>query len=96
MSNESERKMAKEIGAEPTKNSGRGMYKGDMRLDNFLIDLKEVSKSFQLDLSVWAKICTDAATYGYDTKPLLLIKFPNGVRLAVTDFYDLVENQDNG
>ena len=89
MSNKTEREEAKRIGAKPTKNSGRGINKGDMVRGYQVIDLKEVGKSFKLDMNVWSKICMDAATYSYEKVPMLVIKFANGVRLAVLDLDDL-------
>lgn len=87
----SEKKVAKEIGAKLIKNSGRGIFKSDMRINGteYVIDLKEAEKSFKLDLNVWAKVCTDAASYGYESKPLLLVKFKKGIKLAVIDWDDL-------
>ena len=50
------------FGGSAQKNSGRGKHnKGDARLHNFIVDVKEYAKSFSLSRAVWAKICTDAA-----------------------------------
>lgn len=84
----SEKAEAKRLDAKLVKNSGRGIKKGDIVKDYRVIDLKEVSKSFTVNMDVWAKICKDAATYSYDNIPMLVIKFPNGVRLAVMDLDD--------
>lgn len=84
----SEKDEAKRIGAKLVKNSGRGLKKGDFVQGYRVIDLKEVSKSFAVNMDVWAKVCKDSATYSYDNVPMLVIKFPNGVRLAIMDLDD--------
>jgi heat shock protein HspQ len=50
------------IGAVPQKNSGRGHHKGDGILGDYLVDVKEVNKSFGLTKDSWAKVCTDAVS----------------------------------
>lgn len=77
------------MGAKLVKNSGRNTFKGDMVRGYQVIDLKEVNKSFKLDMNVWSKICMDAASYSYEKVPMLVIKFSNGVRLAIVDLDDL-------
>lgn len=50
------------FGGVPQKNSGRGKHnKGDATWGKFLVDVKEYSKSFGLNMKVWAKVSTDAA-----------------------------------
>ena len=56
----SERSEGKRIGAKLHKNSGRNTKKGDASWHNFVIDFKEVGKSFTLNKDVWAKATTDA------------------------------------
>ena len=56
----SERSESKRIGAKQHKNSGRNTQKGDASWNNFVIDFKEVGKSFTLNKEVWAKATTDA------------------------------------
>ena len=56
----SERGESKRIGAKLHKNSGRNTKKGDASWNNFVIDFKEVGKSFTLNKDVWAKATTDA------------------------------------
>jgi hypothetical protein len=56
----SERSEGKRIGAKLHKNSGRNTKKGDATWQNFVIDFKEVGKSFTLNGDVWAKAVTDA------------------------------------
>lgn len=80
--------MAKEIGAKLVKNSGRGMNKGDMLLGNLVIDLKEVKKSFSVNMKVWAKVCQDASYYGWEHVPALLLSYPNGTKLMVMEYND--------
>ncbi len=70
MSEESE---LKRIGATPQKNSGRGKFaKGDGILGNFLVDVKEYNKVYQLSRSNWAKVQTDATQAG-NLDPLLKV-----------------------
>jgi hypothetical protein len=56
----SERGESSRIGAKLHKNSGRNLKKGDASWKNFVIDFKEVGKSFTLNKDVWAKATTDA------------------------------------
>lgn len=56
----SERGESKRIGAKQHKNSGRQTKKGDASWKNFVIDFKEVSRSFTVNEKVWAKATTDA------------------------------------
>jgi outer membrane phospholipase A len=56
----SERGESKRIGAKLHKNSGRNTKKGDASWQNFVIDFKEVSRSFTINEKVWAKATTDA------------------------------------
>jgi len=81
----SEKDIAKKIGADLIKNSGRGSIKGDMKWKNFIIDAKE-GKSLQLNESVWGKICADTLTHGSDKDPMILRELPSGVKLAVIEF----------
>jgi hypothetical protein len=47
---------SKRIGAKLHKNSGRNTKKGDATWENFVVDFKEVGKSFTLNKDVWAKL----------------------------------------
>lgn len=71
----SEAQELKRFGAVPQPNSGRGKNnKGDGILDGkWIVDVKEASKSFTLNKSVWAKVCTDASKS--NKEPLLLAVF---------------------
>ena len=60
------------MGAAPVKNSGRGLQKGDGTWGEFLVDVKEYSKSFSISRAVWAKISTDAVKNG-NRQPLLAL-----------------------
>lgn len=62
----SERGESKRIGAKQHKNSGRNTQKGDATWNNFVVDFKEVGKSFNLNAEVWAKATTDAIRNGKD------------------------------
>jgi hypothetical protein len=73
LSNKSEREELRRAGARPHKNSGRGLVKGDGSNSMFVIDVKEASKSFTLNESVWSKICTDAYKVDPYKHPQLLV-----------------------
>lgn len=64
---------AQRDGAKPTKNSGRGIQKGDAQLDNFTVDYKFTGKSFTLNRAVWAKVCEDAKSNNYSDPTLKVI-----------------------
>lgn len=81
----SEQKIAKLIGAKLVKNSGRGMYKGDMLWKDFVVDTKE-GKSFTLNEETWAKICSDARSHGISMEPMLLRVLDNGAMIACIPF----------
>jgi hypothetical protein len=74
----SEQGEIKKIKAVAHKNSGRGNKKGDATWGNFIIDIKEASKSFTLNEKVWAKITTDAIRSGIDKSPALVIVLGSG------------------
>jgi hypothetical protein len=80
----SERSESKRIGAKQHKNSGRNMQKGDASWKDFVIDFKEVGKSFTLNKDVWAKATTDAIKNKKD--PAIFVVIGDGdskVRLAI-------------
>lgn len=94
-----ERGEIKRDGAKAQKNSGRGQYqKGDARWKNFVVDYKEYSKSFSINKSSWAKICTDTFKVSRDCFPVLKVILGDGgekTRLAVIEWAlleDLVES----
>jgi hypothetical protein len=69
----SERSEGKRIGARLHKNSGRNTKKGDASWFNFVIDFKEVGKSFTLNKDVWAKATTDALKSNADPAIVVVI-----------------------
>tara|TARA_B110000977_G_scaffold147885_1_gene187502 strand:+ start:3147 stop:3479 length:333 start_codon:yes stop_codon:yes gene_type:complete len=69
----SERSESKRIGAKLIKNSGRGQKKGDASWHNFIVDFKEVGKSFTLNKDVWAKATTDALKSNKDPAIVVVI-----------------------
>lgn len=82
----SEKSESKRLGAKQHKNSGRGTHKGDASWENFTVDFKEVSKSFTLNKSVWAKASTDAIKNGNDPAIIVVIGDPGvKTRLAVIE-----------
>lgn len=99
----SERSEIKRDGARAQKNSGRGKYqKGDAVMEPFLVDYKEVSKSFAINKDVWAKICTDTFKVSRELYPCLKLIIGDGndkVRLAVIEWsylQELIDGQEDG
>jgi hypothetical protein len=82
----SEKSESKRLGAKQHKNSGRNTQKGDASWENFVIDFKEVGKSFTLNKDVWAKATTDAIKNGKD--PAIVVVIGEGspkTRLAIIE-----------
>ena len=69
----SERSESKRIGAKQHKNSGRNTKKGDATWNNFVVDFKEVGKSFTINKDVWAKAVTDAMKSNADPAIVVVI-----------------------
>jgi len=93
-----ERSEAKRMGAKTTKNSGRGMVKGDGRWRNFLVDWKFAKKSFTLNKDVWSKVVTDTLKSDREKNPALIIVLGEGndiVRLAIIEQEVLEQLDDN-
>ena len=96
----SERSEAKRIGASLHKNSGRNNKKGDATWNNYIVDIKEYSKSFSLNQDVWAKVVTDALKVDKSKSPALIVVLGEGsrkTRLAVVELSELerlVENDN--
>jgi hypothetical protein len=96
----SERSEAKRIGANLHKNSGRNNRKGDATWKNYIIDIKEYSKSFSLTQDVWAKVVTDALKVDKSKSPALIVVLGEGsrkTRLAVVELSELerlIENDN--
>jgi outer membrane phospholipase A len=82
----SERSESKRIGAKQHKNSGRNQQKGDASWNSFVIDFKEVGKSFTLNKDVWAKATTDALKNGKDPA-IVVVLGDSGIktRLAIIE-----------
>ena len=91
MSNKTERDILLRHGIKPHKNSGRGMIKGDGSDERFVWDVKEASKSFALNESVWSKICTDAYKVDPYKAPALLVVLGGTTELAVVEVSVLKE-----
>ncbi len=91
----SERSESKRIGAKQHKNSGRNTTKGDASWNNFVIDFKEVGKSFTLNKEVWAKAVTDAIKKNADPAIVVILGTGNTkVRLAIIEM-DMLEQLVN-
>jgi outer membrane phospholipase A len=87
----SEKSESKRIGATQHKNSGRNTTKGDASWNNFVIDFKEVSKSFTLNKEVWAKAVTDAIKKNMDPAIVVVLgEGNNKTRLAIIEM-DILE-----
>ncbi len=81
-----ERSESKRIGAKQHKNSGRNTQKGDASWGQFVVDFKEVGKSFAINKEVWAKATTDAIRNGKDPAIVVVLGEGNSkVRLAVIE-----------
>jgi hypothetical protein len=81
-----EKSESKRLGAKQHKNSGRNTQKGDASWENFVIDFKEVGKSFTLNKDVWAKATIDAIKNGKD--PAIVVVIGEGspkTRLAIIE-----------
>ena len=94
----SERSESKRIGAKQHKNSGRNNTKGDASWKNFVIDFKEVGKSFTLNKDVWAKAVTDAIKNNNDPAICIILGEGNAkVRLMLTEFelIDQITGENN-
>ena len=81
----SEQSESKRIGAKQHKNSGRNTKKGDATWKNFVVDFKEVGKSFTLNKDVWAKAVTDALRSNADPAIVVVIGETQKTRLAVIE-----------
>ena len=81
-----EKSESKRLGAKQHKNSGRNTVKGDASWKNFVVDFKEVGKSFTLNIDVCAKATTDAIKNGKDPAVVVVIGEGNSkVRLAIIE-----------
>lgn len=81
----SEQSESKRIGAKQHKNSGRNTKKGDATWKNFVVDFKEVGKSFTLNKNVWAKAVTDALKSNADPAIVVVLGETQKTRLAVIE-----------
>lgn len=84
----SEKNEIKRMNAKSHKNSGRGNKKGDATWNDFIIDIKEASKSFTINQKVWAKVTTDAIKSGINKSPALIVVLGDGskkTRLMVAE-----------
>jgi hypothetical protein len=85
----SERGELKRIGAKQHKNSGRGMVKADGSNEDFVIDVKEYSKSFSINQDNWAKIVMDTMSVDRKKSPAIMLVLGKGrqkVRLAIIEW----------
>jgi hypothetical protein len=94
----SEKSEGKRIGATLHKNSGRNQKKGDATWHNFVIDFKEVGRSFTLNKDVWAKATTDALKSNADPA-IVVVLGESGIktRLAIIEMgllEQLLEERD--
>ena len=80
-----EQSESRRIGAKQHKNSGRNTKKGDASWHNFVVDFKEVGKSFTLNKDVWAKAVTDALRSNADPAIVVVLGQTQKTRLAVIE-----------
>jgi len=95
----SERSELKRAGLKAHKNSGRGMVKADGSDDEFVVDVKEYSKSFSITQDNWAKIVTDTMKVNRAKNPALMLVIGEGnkkIRLAVIEWNVFEELRNNG
>lgn len=95
----SERGESKRLGAKLHKNSGRNTKKGDASWYNFVVDFKEVGKSFTLNKDVWSKATTDALKSNKDPA-IVVVLGETGIktRLAIIEvalLEQLLEERDS-
>jgi hypothetical protein len=94
----SERGEAKRINAQLHKNSGRNQKKADATWNEFVLDIKEYSKSFSISQDVWAKIVTDQMKVDKNKSPALILVLGEGnkkIRLAVIELSELERLVEN-
>lgn len=85
----SERGELKRIGAKQHRNSGRGSVKADGSLDDFVVDVKEYSKSYSVSQDSWSKIVSDTMRVDRKKNPALMVVLGEGnkkVRLAIIEW----------
>lgn len=85
----SEKQELKRIGAKQHVNSGRGPVKADGSLDDFVVDVKEYSKSYSVSQDSWAKIVSDTMRVDRKKNPALMVVLGEGnkkVRLAIIEW----------
>ena len=85
----SERGELKRIGAKAHANSGRGPVKADGSLDDFVVDVKEYSKSYSVSQDSWAKIVSDTMKVDRKKNPAIMVVLGKGnkkVRLAIIEW----------
>lgn len=95
----SEKAELKRAGLKAHKNSGRGAVKADGSDENFVVDVKEYSKSFAINQDNWAKIVTDTLRVDRSKNPALMLVIGEGnkkVRLAVIEWEVFEELRKNG
>ena len=97
----SEKGELKRIGAKQHINSGRGPVKADGSLDDFVVDVKEYSKSYSVSQDSWAKIVSDTMKVDRKKNPAFMVVLGEGnkkVRLAIIEwqvFEQLRESNGN-
>ena len=95
----SEKSELKKAGFRAHKNSGRGAVKADGSDDEFVVDVKEYSKSFSITQDNWAKIVTDTMKVSREKNPVLMLVIGEGnkkIRLAVIEWNVFEELRNNG
>jgi hypothetical protein len=94
----SERGELKRIGAKQHINSGRGPVKADGSLDDFVVDVKEYSKSYSVSQDSWAKIVSDTMQVDRKKDPVLMVVLGEGnkkVRLTIIEWEVFEQLREN-
>jgi hypothetical protein len=94
----SERGELKRIGAKQHINSGRGPVKADGSLDDFVVDVKEYSKSYSVSRDSWEKIVSDTMQVDRKKDPVLMVVLGEGnkkVRLAIIEWEVFEQLREN-
>ena len=77
------------------------MKKADASWEDFIVDIKEYSKSYSVSQDSWAKIVTDTLKVDRKKSPALMLVLGEGskkVRLAIIEWAELerlVDGTDN-
>ena len=93
-----ENREIKKDDARPIKNSGRGFQKGDAIInDRYLVDYKNYTKSFSINLNKWHKHALDSIEAGFLT-PCFGVTLNDGddnVKVAIIPWDEFMRLQES-